>query len=33
MALFGRRSRGIEVEYDEITDEDVDNFVDDLDPE
>jgi hypothetical protein len=33
VALFGRRSRGIEVEYDEITDEDVDNFVDDLDPE
>jgi hypothetical protein len=32
VALFGRRSRGIEVEYDEITDEDVDNFVDDLDP-
>ncbi|MFN2540247.1 MAG: DUF3710 domain-containing protein [Mycobacteriales bacterium] len=33
MALFGRRNRGIEVEIDEITDEDIDNFVDDLDDE
>lgn len=33
MALFGRRNRGIEVEIDEITDEDVDGFVDDLDEE
>ena len=33
MALFGRRNRGIEVEIDEITDEDIDNFVDDLDEE
>src|SRR4051794_6462893 len=31
VALFGRRNRGIEVEIDEITDEDIDNFVDDLD--
>jgi hypothetical protein len=30
---FGRRSKAIEVEYDEPTEEDVDNFVDDLDPE
>ena len=33
MALFGRRNRGIEVEIDEITDEDIDSFVDDLDPD
>jgi hypothetical protein len=33
MALFGRRNRGIEVEIDEITDEDIDSFVDDLDDE
>ena len=33
MALFGRRDRGIEVEIDEVTDEDIDNFVDDLDEE
>jgi hypothetical protein len=33
VALFGRRNRGIEVEIDEITDEDIDNFVDDLDEE
>jgi hypothetical protein len=31
VALFGRRNRGIEVEIDEISDEDIDNFVDDLD--
>src|SRR4051812_49377268 len=31
VALFGRRNRGIEVEIDEITDEDIDSFVDDLD--
>jgi hypothetical protein len=30
---FGRRNKPIEVEYDEITDDDVDNFVDDLDDE
>ena len=29
--VFGRRNKPIEVEYDEITDEDVENFVDDLD--
>ncbi|MCU1599932.1 MAG: hypothetical protein JWO22_641 [Frankiales bacterium] len=33
MALFGRRDRGIEVEIDEVTDEEIDNFVDDLDEE
>ncbi|MCU1623833.1 MAG: hypothetical protein JWL79_2678 [Frankiales bacterium] len=33
MALFGRRDRGIEVEIDEVTDEDIDSFVDDLDDE
>jgi hypothetical protein len=33
MALFGRRDRGIEVEIDEVTDEDIDTFVDDLDEE
>ena len=31
MALFGRRKGPIEVEIDEVTDEDIDNFVDDLD--
>src|SRR4051794_14822342 len=31
VALFGRRNRGIEVEIDEVTDEDIDSFVDDLD--
>ena len=33
MALFGRRKGPIEVEIDEVTDEDIDNFVDDLDDE
>jgi hypothetical protein len=33
VALFGRRNRGIEVEIDEVTDEDIDTFVDDLDEE
>jgi len=31
MALFGRRKGPIEVEIDEVTDDDIDNFVDDLD--
>ena len=29
VALFGRRNRGIEVEIDEITDEDIDNLFND----
>jgi hypothetical protein len=33
VALFGRRNRPIEVEIDEVTDDDIDNFVDDLDAE